>query len=81
MSVQPVIETRKPLSVELHDCLLIPVFSKLSIVHRPLVLCVTVQIMHPFGGVSVCPRCEKTVYAAEQVRPITLIFVPATREF
>ncbi|KAG7447302.1 uncharacterized protein BT62DRAFT_986600 [Guyanagaster necrorhizus] len=23
--------------------------------------------MHPFGGTPVCPRCEKVVYAAEQV--------------
>lgn len=23
--------------------------------------------MHPFGGTPVCPRCEKAVYAAEQV--------------
>lgn len=24
--------------------------------------------MHPYGGISICPRCEKRVYAAEQVR-------------
>ena len=23
--------------------------------------------MHPFGGIPICPRCEKAVYAAEQV--------------
>ncbi|KAK0463193.1 LIM-domain-containing protein [Desarmillaria tabescens] len=23
--------------------------------------------MHPFGGTTICPRCEKAVYAAEQV--------------
>ncbi|KIL60700.1 hypothetical protein M378DRAFT_167801 [Amanita muscaria Koide BX008] len=23
--------------------------------------------MHPFGGIPICPRCEKQVYAAEQV--------------
>jgi hypothetical protein len=24
--------------------------------------------MHPFGGSTICPRCSKAVYAAEQVR-------------
>ncbi|EEB97569.1 hypothetical protein MPER_03084, partial [Moniliophthora perniciosa FA553] len=23
--------------------------------------------MHPFGGTPICPRCNKAVYAAEQV--------------
>ncbi|KAH8112121.1 LIM-domain-containing protein [Phellopilus nigrolimitatus] len=23
--------------------------------------------MHPYGGISICPRCEKAVYAAEQI--------------
>ena len=25
------------------------------------------QSMHPFGGTPICPRCQKAVYAAEQV--------------
>jgi hypothetical protein len=30
--------------------------------------------MHPFGGSTICPRCSKAVYAAEQVRswPLSL---------
>ncbi|KAI0087599.1 hypothetical protein BDY19DRAFT_954528 [Irpex rosettiformis] len=23
--------------------------------------------MHPFGGTPICPRCNKAVYAAEQI--------------
>lgn len=26
--------------------------------------------MHPFGGTPICPRCQKVVYAAEQVRHV-----------
>lgn len=31
--------------------------------------------MHPFGGTPVCPRCEKAVYAAEQVSRWYYIFL------